>query len=433
MQDEFCYSMSAEELSRFKQLTLVFKGGQRLAVPPEDYAYELWRGVYCLGIFKSRDFDVTMGAMNMLHHEVIFDRERNLIGFVPSDCVGMWDGSHSSVLDGGYALGSCEGETFPPAPPLRPPPTPHTPPRPRLPPQASLMPTTPAPPTPAPPTPAPPIPPLPKSASPPPSATSPPPLSPPPPPSPNPHPLRPPLPNPFLPPLDADPNPTPPSPTHPPPPPPPHPPPPPPPHSPPPPSPPLPHPPPPPTPHPPPSPPPLPPPYARGRAYREQLRERLAQLEAEEAHDTSATRFWRRIKHGLSPASGLGTSSAAGLKARREAPSSARAAAGDRGELAGILLTGLVLLVSGCCLLSLVCRRHRPRHARLNHEMGATEMAAVGHLRVDNLRMIESLEALAAANEAAADEEAAAAAEEAAVDARNKLGELTGWRIPRLA
>jgi hypothetical protein len=65
--------------------------------------------------------------------------------------------------------------------------------------------------------------------------------------------------------------------------------------------------------------------------------------------------------------------------------------------------------------------------------MGATEMAAVGHLRVDNLRMIESLEALAAANEAAADEEAAAAAEEAAVDARNKLGELTGWRIPRLA
>ena len=50
---------------------------------------------------------VVIGAANMRHQEVIFDRAGRRLAFVPSDCRAMGEGHALSSLEGGY--GACSG------------------------------------------------------------------------------------------------------------------------------------------------------------------------------------------------------------------------------------------------------------------------------------------------------------------------------------
>lgn len=137
--DDYCYTMSASELKQFKMMTLHFAGGAVVNVGPTQYAYELRRGVICLGIFDNEHNGVVIGGATMRHHEVIFDRAGHRIAFVPSDCRAMHEHTRGSVLIGGYGLSGCtigSDATIsrPPSPEPPPPPSPPTPPPPLPPP-----------------------------------------------------------------------------------------------------------------------------------------------------------------------------------------------------------------------------------------------------------------------------------------------------------
>jgi len=125
---------------------------------PRQYAYELRQGIWCLGVFDNEHNGAVIGAANMRHHEVVFDRGSRRVGFFPSDCAEMHANRRSSILSGGYALNGCAKGTTSAAPaaaaeaaspPLPPPPSP--PPSPP-PPSLSLSPSpSPSPPPPPPP------------------------------------------------------------------------------------------------------------------------------------------------------------------------------------------------------------------------------------------------------------------------------------------
>ena len=51
--DDYCYRMDQPTLARFDELSLHFGGGVTLPFGPLDYAYELYQGVWCLGIFDN--------------------------------------------------------------------------------------------------------------------------------------------------------------------------------------------------------------------------------------------------------------------------------------------------------------------------------------------------------------------------------------------
>mmetsp|Transcript_16952 Transcript_16952/g.50123 ORF Transcript_16952/g.50123 Transcript_16952/m.50123 type:complete len:527 (-) Transcript_16952:84-1664(-) len=128
--DDYCYTMSTDELRRFAPHSLHFANGVRVNFDSRQYAYELRRGVWCLGVFDNEHNGAVIGAANMRNYEVIFDRDRHRVAFYPSDCGGMHALRHSSVLQGGYSLNGCSRKTPPragPPPPPSPPPPPPPP------------------------------------------------------------------------------------------------------------------------------------------------------------------------------------------------------------------------------------------------------------------------------------------------------------------
>ena len=136
--DDYCYRTNADEVSRFDGLSLQFGGGVSLPMGPLDYAYELYQGVWCLGVFDNERPGGVIGALNMRHHEVIFDRQHRRIAFAPTDCKALHDGTVASALEGGYGVDGCAAPaTSPPppspqapllSPPRRRPPPPRSPP-----------------------------------------------------------------------------------------------------------------------------------------------------------------------------------------------------------------------------------------------------------------------------------------------------------------
>ena len=141
--DDYCYRMSHEELRGFAPYEFVFQGGAKLPVPSTQYAYEWKTGVWCMGVYNNERNGAVIGAATMRNHEVIFDRVRRRIAFVPSDCSAMHGGGRASVLQGGYGLAGCAAPiepSGPPSPPWKPPP-------PRPPPSPSPPPSPPKPPT----------------------------------------------------------------------------------------------------------------------------------------------------------------------------------------------------------------------------------------------------------------------------------------------
>ena len=127
--DDYCYRTNAVEISRFDGLSLHFGGGVSLRMGPLDYAYELYQGVWCLGVFDNERPGGVIGALNMRHHEVIFDRQHSRIAFVPTDCKALHDGTVASALEGGYGVDGCAATAAspPPPPPATSPPPPPSP------------------------------------------------------------------------------------------------------------------------------------------------------------------------------------------------------------------------------------------------------------------------------------------------------------------
>ncbi|KAL1522784.1 hypothetical protein AB1Y20_017756 [Prymnesium parvum] len=136
--DDYCYRASLAEVDQMTPFSMHFSNGVAVELGPRQYAYELRRGVWCLGIFDNEHNGAVIGGANMRNYEVIFDREHRRVAFVPSDCLGMHAGRHASVLVGGYGLDGCHAQPsneqpMPPSPsppppaPSPPPPAPSTP------------------------------------------------------------------------------------------------------------------------------------------------------------------------------------------------------------------------------------------------------------------------------------------------------------------
>ena len=140
--DDYCYTMSREEMLAFAPHELKFAGGQAVAFGPAQYAYELRAGVWCLGVFDNEHNGAVIGGAAMRDYEVIFDRAQNRIAFAPNNCQAVHDGSESSHLVGGYGLNGCNTDesvaTHPNPPPS--PPSPLPPPPPPPPPSPSPLP-----------------------------------------------------------------------------------------------------------------------------------------------------------------------------------------------------------------------------------------------------------------------------------------------------
>ena len=180
--DDYCYRINAAVLAGFDWLSLHFGGGVSLRMGPLDYAYELYQDVWCLGVFDNERPGGVIGALNMRHHEVIFDRQHSRIAFAPTDCKALHDGTVASALEGGYGVNGCAGTATSPPPPPSPQAPLLSPPRRSPPPPGSSQSSPqnpphaawhqPWPPPPPPPPPLPPLPPLPPPPPPPPSLPS---------------------------------------------------------------------------------------------------------------------------------------------------------------------------------------------------------------------------------------------------------------------
>ena len=101
--DDYCYTMTEEEMAKFAENAFVFAGGVKLRLPPSQYGYELRDGVRCMGIFNNEHSGAVIGGATIRDHEVIFDREQHRVAFVPSDCDAMYAGRRKSALKGGTA------------------------------------------------------------------------------------------------------------------------------------------------------------------------------------------------------------------------------------------------------------------------------------------------------------------------------------------
>lgn len=106
--DDYCYTATADEIERFGRSSLHFANGVAVDFGPASYAYELAAGKWCLGVFDNNHAGAVIGGANMRNHEVIFDREKRRVAFVPSNCEQMHRYERASVLVGGYGLGGCE-------------------------------------------------------------------------------------------------------------------------------------------------------------------------------------------------------------------------------------------------------------------------------------------------------------------------------------
>jgi len=87
--DGKCFNLTNEQVSDFPPLTLVLQGTKGLTISPFDY---LWQGTgvpgeYCLGIQAMDGLPVIIGDVFIQAFHVVFDRNKDLVGFGPlSSC-----------------------------------------------------------------------------------------------------------------------------------------------------------------------------------------------------------------------------------------------------------------------------------------------------------------------------------------------------------
>eukprot|EP01124_Arcella_intermedia_P008645 TRINITY_DN154_c0_g1_i1.p1 TRINITY_DN154_c0_g1~~TRINITY_DN154_c0_g1_i1.p1 ORF type:complete len:441 (+),score=70.18 TRINITY_DN154_c0_g1_i1:55-1323(+) len=87
--DGKCFNLTDQQVSAFPPLTLMLQGTKGLTISPFDY---LWQGTgvpkqYCLGIQAMDDLGVIIGDVFMQAFHVVFDRNKDLVGFGPlSSC-----------------------------------------------------------------------------------------------------------------------------------------------------------------------------------------------------------------------------------------------------------------------------------------------------------------------------------------------------------
>ncbi|KAI3428915.1 Peptidase A1 domain-containing protein [Psidium guajava] len=91
---EYCYDISTNQsLSHISVLNLTMKGGASFGViEPVELIPVLGGYVYCLAVVKSGDLNI-IGQNFMTGYRVVFDRERMVLGWKPSDCYDVNDTS----------------------------------------------------------------------------------------------------------------------------------------------------------------------------------------------------------------------------------------------------------------------------------------------------------------------------------------------------
>ncbi|KAL3920149.1 MAG: hypothetical protein SGPRY_005359 [Prymnesium sp.] len=69
--DDYCYTMSPEEVNQLTPFSMHFANGVKVDLGPREYAYELRKGVWCLGVFNNEHNGAVIGGANMRNYEVI--------------------------------------------------------------------------------------------------------------------------------------------------------------------------------------------------------------------------------------------------------------------------------------------------------------------------------------------------------------------------
>ncbi|KAI3499931.1 hypothetical protein L1887_35745 [Cichorium endivia] len=85
---EYCYDLSpGQQTFEAPTLNLTMKGGDQYSItnPFVDVPLENGGSVLCLGIVKSEDINI-IGQNFMTGYRVVFDREKNILGWKPSNC-----------------------------------------------------------------------------------------------------------------------------------------------------------------------------------------------------------------------------------------------------------------------------------------------------------------------------------------------------------
>lgn len=95
---EYCYSVSPNETILVPNVTLTMKGGALFPVlDPIIVLYDERTVRYCLGIVKSSDVNI-IGQNFMTGYNIIFDRERMVLGWKMSNCYDIQGSSTSTVV-----------------------------------------------------------------------------------------------------------------------------------------------------------------------------------------------------------------------------------------------------------------------------------------------------------------------------------------------
>ena len=89
--DDFCFRRPYSEIAKLDSFSFVFGNGISLRFGPREYSYELYDGVWCLGVFDNEHSGAVIGAATMRGYEVIFDRVHRRLAFVATDCQAMYE------------------------------------------------------------------------------------------------------------------------------------------------------------------------------------------------------------------------------------------------------------------------------------------------------------------------------------------------------
>lgn len=85
---EYCYNPSSNQTSfEIPTLNLTMQGGDQFSItnPLERLAFAGGGSIYCLAVLKSGDVNI-IGENFMAGHRVVFDREKMVLGWKPSNC-----------------------------------------------------------------------------------------------------------------------------------------------------------------------------------------------------------------------------------------------------------------------------------------------------------------------------------------------------------
>ncbi|KAF5201074.1 Aspartyl protease apcb1 [Thalictrum thalictroides] len=99
--NDICFSGAGSvvaELSKtFPAVDMVFDGGNKLSLAPENYLFRHSKvhGAYCLGIFQNgKDPTTLLGGIVVRNTLVTYDRENEKVGFFKTNCSVLWDNVH---------------------------------------------------------------------------------------------------------------------------------------------------------------------------------------------------------------------------------------------------------------------------------------------------------------------------------------------------